>query len=447
MLIAAGVVVAALIIGGVVYVTAGTAPASGTAAAGASRSPSAPASPVPSSTPPAALTLNDLLTAQSAALLAGNEAGWLALVKPSEKNTVAVYRRLYDGLRALQVRRLSQVVADDTGYDTLGSWNVGDDRPADVTVTFCAFVDSCSDQHAMLHVHVTVTTSAAGPHALIDGIDSQFTDRSSTHSMAPWPWQVADLHSVVGRRVILASSATYASRLPALLPAAERAAERADTLAIGDKPPVYIVYLATAAEYKRWFTIKHTASEAGVAVTLGSNDIEVLIRMPDADQTRLVGAGGVAAVIGHEFGHVATLQEKSTKIDSAAAMFSGGDDDLVEGIAEYCSYTGHPASWSAARLANVRTYIRSGKWSGDAFLSREVTSSDGLTASAAYGIGYLTIRRLVQRFGLERTLEFWEQTENLPYAIPDQASQAVFHASWTSVNADLAHYIRQTVHA
>jgi hypothetical protein len=57
----------------------------------------------------------------------------------------------------------------------------------------------------------------------------------------------------------------------------------------------------------------------------------------------LVGSGGVAAVIGHEFGRVATLQEKSTKADTAAAMFSGGDHDLVEAIAEYCSYTGHPA--------------------------------------------------------------------------------------------------------
>ena len=75
-----------------------------------------------------------------------------------------------------------------------------------------------------------------------------------------------------------------------------------------------------------------------------------------------------------------------------------------------------------------------------------MTSSDGLTDSAAYGIGYLTIRRLVQRFGLPRTLAFWQQIENLPYAIPNQASQAVFHASWTSVSADLAHYIRQTVH-
>jgi hypothetical protein len=119
--IAAGVVVVALIIGGVVYATAGTSPASGTAAAAASRSPPAPASPVPSSTPPAALTLNDLLASQSTALLAGNETAWLALVKPSDKNTFAVYRRLYDGLRALQVKRLSQVVADDAGYDTHGS--------------------------------------------------------------------------------------------------------------------------------------------------------------------------------------------------------------------------------------------------------------------------------------------------------------------------------------
>jgi hypothetical protein len=66
--------------------------------------------------------------------------------------------------------------------------------------------------------------------------------------------------------------------------------------------------------------------------------------MPEADQTRLVGAGRVAAVIGHELGHVATLQDKSTRADTAAAMFSGGDDDLVEGIAEYCSYTGWPTS-------------------------------------------------------------------------------------------------------
>jgi hypothetical protein len=79
-------------------------------------------------------------------------------------------------------------------------------------------------------------------------------------------------------------------------------------------------------------------------------------------------------VIGHEFGHVATLQEKSIKTDDAAAMFPGRDDDLVEGIANHCSYTGHPASWAAARLADVRAYIRSGKWSGDAFLSNEVTT-------------------------------------------------------------------------
>jgi hypothetical protein len=197
--------------------------------------------------------------------------------------------------------------------------------------------------------------------------------------MGPWPWEVADLHSVVGRRVVLASSATYAYHLPSLLPAAERAAARADTLATGDKPPVYVVYLATNAEYTRWFNLKPVASEAGVAVTLGPGDVEVLIRKPDAVQIQLVGAGR----------------------------------EMV---------------WRRVP-------------------EREVTSTHGLPASAAYGIGYLTIRRLVQRFGVQRTLEFWQQTEDLPYAVPDQPAQAVFHASWKSVNVDLAHYIRQAVHA
>ena len=43
---------------------------------------------------------------------------------------------------------------------------------ADVTVTSCAFVDSCNDQHDMSRIHVTATTTAAGPRALIDGIES-----------------------------------------------------------------------------------------------------------------------------------------------------------------------------------------------------------------------------------------------------------------------------------
>ena len=54
---------------------------------------------------------------------------------------------------------------------------------------------------------------------------------------------------------------------------------------------------------------------------------------------------------------------------------------------------------------------------------------------------------MLPRFGLRATLKFWQQTESLPLAVPTDASIAVFHASWTAVNADLAACMRHTVHA
>jgi hypothetical protein len=35
-----------------------------------------------------------------------------------------------------------------------------------------------------------------------------------------------------------------------------------------------------------------------------------------------------------------------------------------------------------------------------------------------YGIGYLTIRHLLRRFGLGRTLELWGRAEHRPFADP-----------------------------
>jgi hypothetical protein len=103
------------------------------------------------------------------------------------------------------------------------------------------------------------------------------------------------------------------------------------------------------------------------------------------------------------FGHVATQQSDT---DQATLLAPGpGEDTLIEGVAEYCAYTGHPGSWAGPRLANVRQYAREGRWGGQAFMAG-ITGGSPLDDSAAYGIGYLTIRRLVQRFGLHHTLEF-----------------------------------------
>jgi hypothetical protein len=135
-------------------------------------------------------------------------------------------------------------------------------------------------------------------------------------------------------------------------------------------------------------------------------------------------------------GHVATLYEDRQYSD---------DDTLVEGIADYISYTGH-STWATYALEDVHDYLKRGKWSGSCLLTKEITSTDGLTASAAYGIGYLTIKRLVTKYGTAKMLDFWGDVERNGMT-PQNAATADLGASWQTVNSDCARYVHATVHA
>jgi hypothetical protein len=255
------------------------------------------------------------------------------------------------------------------------------------------------------------------------------------------PWALTTLHVVAHGRVIVAASGAESSWLHGTLAIAERAAAAADQYARWGRPAVYVLYLASASEFRRWFD-NGLYPSLGVAFTLAENDVEVTVAMPLAAGPS-AGPGRLAAVVQHEFGHVATLQG----IDPLdASRYSHADHDtLVEGIAEYCAYTGH-AGWAAGRLADVGAYLRTGKWSGKAFLTKELDSKSVLTVSAAYGIGYLAIRRLVQKYGLAVTLDFWAAAEH-GSGTPESAAQSVLHTSWAKVDADIAAYIHKTVHA
>jgi hypothetical protein len=152
--------------------------------------------------------------------------------------------------------------------------------------------------------------------------------------------------------------------------------------------------------------------------------------------------GGVAGVIQHEFGHVATMAGLDP-YGSSRAM--ADEDSFLEGIAELCSYDGH-ASWGRARNGDIRDYLRTGKWSGHAFLTKEFDSSNNTTVSAAYGIGYLAMRRLVERFGLTRTLEFWGAVERDDTDF-DHAARQFLGSPWSKVEADIRAYVKRTVGA
>ena len=197
---------------------------------------------------------------------------------------------------------------------------------------------------------------------------------------------------------------------------------------------MYVLYLFGLSEGKTWFN-GDLANADGVTYTVQPYDLEVVALMPDADDVSYAGPGKLGAVIQHEFGHVATLQG-----DQA----DRGHDSFIEGIAEYCSYTGHSA-WAAYRVDDVRAYIRTGKWRHTVYLTSEITSKDVLTGAAAYGIGYLGLRYIAETYGLSRMLDFWGSVECDGESLEQASRISAWGKPWSSVNTAAVGYIEDTV--
>jgi hypothetical protein len=385
-------------------------------------SPQAPSTAGTASAPSEAdmTTLNGVLESQAAALVRGDEAGWLAAVDPAKHAAVTQYKRIYHNMRAMHVALWSQ--SSTTGYNTMSA----KDEDYDIDVSYCLVVKTCADTEETLHVSARMVKQKI----LIDSIDLPKADR---YAEEPFPWEVATLSAVTGKRVIVAASSAWSSSLKRVLPIAERAAVAADKYAKWGLPSEYVIYLASASEGKKWFDAG-LSNVDGVSYSIEPHDIEIVIMMPTAQETNYSGPGGLNAVIQHEMGHVATLQGEG---------FSG-HDSFIEGIAEYCAYTGH-TSWAQYRIQDVRAYIRTGKWSKTVYLTSQITAKDQLAASAAYGIGYLALRHIAEKYGTAKMMTFWGDVERQGLTLSTAAKQDL-GKSWSSVNADSVAYIKQVTH-
>lgn len=360
-------------------------------------------------------SLSSVLNAQSGALLDGNESGFLAAISPAATAAITAYKRMYANLRAMQVTTFDQSV--DGG-------SIDGPEDVDIYVRYC-LVYLCGE------TDLTVSVDAVGGKPEIVA----YTPAVSSDDAEPIPWQASALSVATGTDVIVAADAAEKSQLARALPMAERAAAAANKYAHWGEPPNYLVYLADNRDARTWFGGLLEGS-VGEAVSLSDTDIEMMVVLPDAADERYTGAGSLAMVIQHEMGHVATLYNDPQASDP---------DTFAEGIAEYIAYTGH-ASWDDYRLADTREYLREGKWSGQCYLTKEISSSDGLTGSAAYGIGYLTIKYLVAKYGKSAMLDFWGGVER-DGLTPQDAATIYLRSTWTKVNTACASYIRQTVRA
>lgn len=65
-----------------------------------------------------------------------------------------------------------------------------------------------------------------------------------------------------------------------------------------------------------------------------------------------------------------------------------------------------------------------------------------LDASGGYGVAYLSVICLANRFGDDRMLDFYARVVRQNGSL-DQAAQTAFGQPWSKVNADCAAFVRQ----
>ncbi len=365
-----------------------------------------PGAPRPAAAEPDRLPagVGTAVDAQAAAVLHGDLDGFLSPADPANTALRAALTRRFNALRALQVAVWNEAVGTPTS-NADGVWRVP------VRVTYCFVVPDCTPLSVSIP---TAWTAGDGTARLI-----AFGD-SSADDLGPRPWEESDLRSAVGPRVMVATTARYAARLPALLAAAERAAAVTDRFAKWGKPPGrYVVYLAGPGEWGKWYGVPQQSWVAAFAMPLTDVATEVVLNVDHVD------ARDVTDVLRHEFTHVVTL----AGVDRTYAHSWW----LVEGIAEYVRVTGGSRPFDG--LGDVRKFIHSGRWSGEVALDGPPSTASAGDVNGRYGVAYLAVKRLADRYGEARMLAFFGAVVRDGVAL-DKAARTVFGAPWGTVSAD-----------
>jgi hypothetical protein len=276
-------------------------------------------------------------------------------------------------------------------------------------------------------VNVPVPTrwaETAGAPSLVEFGSSSATD------LGPRPWEVSDLRVAVGSRTVVAASPRYASRVPALLVAAEEAAGVTDRYARWSSPPGrYVVYLAGPDEWGTWYGVHQAEWVAGYAMPLTEHDTEIVLN------AQRVTGGEVLDTLRHEFAHVVTLADVHRDYS--------GQWWLVEGIAEYVRMVGRPLR-EYELLAAARRYVRAGNPTDLGRLAEPPLAASTDDASGRYGVAFLTVRRLADRFGEEKMLRFFDKV--VRQGVPQQdAAASEFDADWDEITGDCARSVKRSL--
>lgn len=361
-----------------------------------------------------AARLRDLLDQQAAALLRGDEAGFLAVVHPNEPRVTRDLRRQFRTLRALRVARWQPELRHHPIQQAEpGEWVV------QLTIRYCFLVQTCAPSEVELG---TRWIDIPGQPRLIE------VDPPPSTEGRPRPWEVSELVVSVGQRVLVATTPDLRGRLPKLLAEAERAATVADRYAVRGSPPHhYHVFYAGRPEWRRWYLGDTPDWVAGYAVSTGGDGYDVVLN------SRELADGQLDDLLRHELTHVASLH--------GASRTSDGTWWLVEGLAEHAAAGARPVHGYEG-LSQVTRLLDEGGWNGELDQIRPGRNAADWQVAGSYGVGYLAVRYLVDRYGEPALLTFFKHVVHDGRA-PEDAARAAFAADWSVLHDECVAYLRR----
>lgn len=382
--------------------------------AAASAVPTVIASPVPGD--PEQVTqlwvrerIAEVLTQQADALLRGDEQGFLAAAEPKTP-AVDTLRRQFKSLRALKVAAWRVRITDVP--DRVGArWRVT------VTYEHCFVNPGCLTGPVSIE---SVWVERAGVPRMVE------LESSPAGQDGPRPWEASELVVSVGKRAMVATTAAHKGRLAEVLREAERAAEVADRYAVDGTPPKhYQIFYAGEAEWRRWYGGDRPEWTAGYAVPVGGGHFDVVLNGKDLHSSVLDD------LLRHEMTHAASLPSGGYR--------TGENWWLVEGVADLAAAGGRPVSRYES-LSDVRRLVSDG-WDGPLSSAEPGDRATDWQVSAAYGVGYLAVRHLVDRFGEEAMLTFFKLVVH-ERKTPEEASTKAFGERWQALEADCVAYVQ-----
>ncbi len=369
------------------------------------------------------------LDAQAAALLKGDEKGWLAAVDPSRPKLQTRYRALYASLRALDLSDAEYRIATVPG-DKLDSGRVG----AELTYCFAGTACPAWQNDAGLgppRLLQTLTFRTVGDRYVITGFADAY---AHANDLQPTPWERGGLVYARGKRVTVAGPRSQKKHLRSVLRIAERAAVVNDRFAgyVGNPQPRYRVYLADSKAWKSWYGGIDEKWTVGYAIPLNTAGSDVVLRMSELLKDRKL----MTTTIQHELGHVVTVGGV-TGYDSDRHLW------LSEGIAEYIGWSPEPARASWNRYG-ARAAFRDGKPPKTIAAAPFGAKASDRTVGSFYAMGHFAADCMADRYGERRLFTFVRMVlrEEQTY---DKAARAAFGKSFATVDKGCLTWIRSQV--